>query len=857
MTSNNDMGLTKILEDALSGDAVLRNKAEVDITQLADSNFGLFLLNLSMKISNEAVPKPIRQISATIIKNMITNQSYTPKWYALQPTEKSSIKNYILSTLASSDSDIRKAAGLSIAGICKVELPRKEWIEIFEILIGTSVNNVLSVQLSSVITLGYIIQEISPENLTEMQVARILDCFYTLLNTQGLNEELVYQTLIAVENLLSFISSLIKEKEKRILFFNLIHKFITHQSSVIRNISLQIFLDIVRMYYDYLNDYYSSLIDFTTVIIEKDEVENALLAFEIWISFGTIESDRIEKKQIICHQICDKAYNKLLPLIYNNLVSDQFDCDEWTKQKAASYLLALLSKCCNFDLVQNVINYIGLYIENTDTNKKYSALLAFCAIVETVHHQNIAGIVKKSIELIVRCVTDQTPDSIKDMGSLILERITKYYGKEIIEDGPLFENLFRMFISSLTQYKRKIVIRFINSLHNLVRQVEYNENQSTNILSGYMNDILSQLLNLAFTKNAYNSEYNLAVGSFYLIGSVVEKGAKDVQVLLTTFYNNVVLSYESTMDDTKYPNEEMQLNYQGYIATILCSFLMVCKIDNQSIFKLYNLVIETFRKKQRIYSEGLMLVGTIINIVGEVFINRLHEFMPFLLKGLESYKEVDLLKSSINTLCNLILTLSGKLSQELIDRIISIIFRILTDSDINKTIKPFAFNVLSDLIYSNPQAITPYYSNIMQILGVALQAAKITPQYCDDMELYEYIINLREHIVESITCVFYSVKESNNTTNFKSLVQQVMDFINKINKKEENPSYCLVKDSLGLIGDLCEHYGKEMKGYLDTQVIRDMIDKLRGKVPSEENQGIIEDMIKYTEKNVTNVLSSN
>ena len=100
MTSNNDMGLTKILEDALSGDAVLRNKAEVDITQLADSNFGLFLLNLSMKISNEAVPKPIRQISATIIKNMITNQSYTPKWYALQPTEKSSIKNYILSTLS-------------------------------------------------------------------------------------------------------------------------------------------------------------------------------------------------------------------------------------------------------------------------------------------------------------------------------------------------------------------------------------------------------------------------------------------------------------------------------------------------------------------------------------------------------------------------------------------------------------------------------------------------------------------------------------------------------------------------------------------------------------------------------------
>ena len=51
----------------------------------------------------------------------------------------------------------------------------------------------------------------------------------------------------------------------------------------------------------------------------------------------------------------------------------------------------------------------------------------------------------------------------------------------------------------------------------------------------------------------------------------------------------------------------------------------------------------------------------------------------------------------------------------------------------------------------------------------------------------------------------------------------------KINRKEENPSYCLVKDSLGLVGDLCEHYGREMKGYLDTQIIRDMIDKLEEK----------------------------
>ena len=84
MTTNNDTTLITILQDALSGDKSLRDKAEADITRLADENFGLFLLNLSIQISNEEVPKTLRQISATIIKNMITKTQYTNQWNKLE-----------------------------------------------------------------------------------------------------------------------------------------------------------------------------------------------------------------------------------------------------------------------------------------------------------------------------------------------------------------------------------------------------------------------------------------------------------------------------------------------------------------------------------------------------------------------------------------------------------------------------------------------------------------------------------------------------------------------------------------------------------------------------------------------------
>ena len=61
-----------------------------------------------------------------------------------------------MSTLASNDIDIRKGTGLVISFICKYELPKKLWINIFDILIGTSNNENIYIQLSSIITLGYI-----------------------------------------------------------------------------------------------------------------------------------------------------------------------------------------------------------------------------------------------------------------------------------------------------------------------------------------------------------------------------------------------------------------------------------------------------------------------------------------------------------------------------------------------------------------------------------------------------------------------------------------------------------------------------------------------------------------------------
>jgi hypothetical protein len=111
------MDLRSILAECLSPDSVKREQAEYNLDLVASQDFGSFLYNLSSELSEENVQKPIRQIAATVIKNMIV---YSPKylghWEKLDNNVKGSIKERVLSTLASKEKDIRKAAALAVAG---------------------------------------------------------------------------------------------------------------------------------------------------------------------------------------------------------------------------------------------------------------------------------------------------------------------------------------------------------------------------------------------------------------------------------------------------------------------------------------------------------------------------------------------------------------------------------------------------------------------------------------------------------------------------------------------------------------------------------------------------------------------
>lgn len=841
MTQSND--LTIILQNILNFDTQIRQSAESQIRKLALDDFGQFILNLSIKLSNDNTETNIRLLCATLIKNLINDNIYINEWITMNKELKENIKQQILATLAVCNDSIRKSASLAIAGICKVDLPNKEWNAIFDILIGTCSNDNLTIQLTSVTTLGNIFEEITSNDISHSDILKILNGFFVIFNNTTADIKLIEETLKTIYHFTHLLLQVIQNEEQRKLLLDLLIKYILHPNHYLREWTIKIFMKLLRHYYDYFYSYINNVIDFSYEIMSKDNIlKNVIYCYEIWGDIGLIEITRstIMKGNTKSKHYCQLASGKLLPVILSHLVTDEYnDEDEWNKSKASSCLLGILSQCCDQNLLNKVLEYIGKYINSSNSNEKYAAILAFNSIVETSHKDIMLPRVIKSLSLIILNIEDkEAPICIKKISALTITKIIEYYGDYIWKEESIFEELLMKMIEILFNQSNSIIVILCNGIHYLVKAIDNTKDQSTNILSKYMNVILSRLFTLAFDKRSYNSIDNLALSCFFSMGSIIEKAALDTVVIIQLFFKQLLIEFENRLNSSLYPSTEKRYDYQQYIASLLSSCMLSTAIDDEYTTKCFNLIIESFNQRNCIYEEGISAIGSIAISMKEKFESLMTIFVPFLFVGLKSVNEAPLCTFSIYTMSDVIQSIRGLFSIY-VHETLTIITHILSNPNLEKTIKLYSFNIVSDIYCFCTNEALAYFDTIMSLIGSAMQAAMIIPDTNEEIELCEYVVKLRIHLLETLSFIYTSINDCNKTKEFYPYVQPIVNFIFRINSDDIASDDDLIKYSLGLIGDFCINYNSNMKPMLRLNIIEEMINKL-----SKSNSGLSNDEIK-------------
>ena len=168
-----------------------------------------------------------------------------------------------------------------------------------------------------------------------------------------------------------------------------------------------------------------------------------------------------------------------------------------------------------------------------------------------------------------------------------------------------------------------------------------------------------------------------------------------------------------------------------------------------------------------------------------------------------------------------------------INEFFPLIMKILSDNTIDRNLKPICFNIISDIYLSCPNEAFKYFQEVMKLLGEAIQATQVKLDENDEKENLEHFIDLREHILETLNCVYYAVREINKTKEFIPYVVCIVNYINFISN-DFTDSLDIIKDGLFLLADFCDAYGNDIKSILDIENIKTMIkkiekDKIEGK----------------------------
>jgi importin subunit beta-1 len=571
----------------------------------------------------------------------------------------------------------------------------------------------------------------------------------------------------------------------------MIFKFISSNNIKLRTLSIQCLLEVGRQFYDFIEDQIDNISPTIKYLMINDEESCSILAYEFWCSIGDIEIARKTSKGYTCRNICNKVYRDLLEVIFKHLSQGNVNSDDsWNLPKAASTLLSILSQCCDYNLINEVIGFIGNNINQNNTLAKEASILAFGSILDTVHKECMAGLVINSIETLMNFLLDKnSPSSLKDATAWTLEKIADLYGDEFAKHGDLFDKLIYSITELLTNSSKRITCHLCKCIHYFSEHFRPIDGQVSSIFSKHVKSLLDIFLKLAFTPKSYDSDNNVAMNCFYVIGSIVENSAPDNKFIISSFFGYLVEAFKSTFIPSNFADNKMRYDYQAYIAASMepCLITGYLELNFENAKELLSYIITTFKERGCVYEEGLMAASAIAIAIGAEFEPLVKEFGSYVIYALNSISDTSLCKTAIHSISDLIRSIGPHFSPYL-EQIIPIILSILSNTEADKILKPHSFNVISDIFITCRDTAFLYFDNIMGLIGSALEAATLIPEDKEDSENIEYFEQLREHIIECLTCIFQTVKDLKKEENFKSFVPCIVNFINRINSNEYNPT---------------------------------------------------------------------
>lgn len=769
------------------------------------------------------------QLKNTLVaKDAAHRKHLAQRWLNIQPDVRMKIKQMLCEILKSQHKRIRSTAALVIGQIARVEInaPENLWKDLVPMLVNSIKTGNAALRQSSFETLGYVCEE-CPKAL-QQHSNEVLTAIHSGMRPEETNNEIKHEATKALANALEFIKGNMDKPEDRRVIMGMVFDSLKCPEHKVREAAYQCLIQLAVSYYQYLGECIGVVFELTKHALQHENDELKPYAIEIWCSICEEEMEIMEEieeakskhqtpKQT-CQNIIQKAQNALLPLMLICLTKQQEDVDDDTVDAAkhAGLCISLISQTTRDSVVAPVVPFIHENIVSQDWRFKEAAILAFGCILEGPSVEVLKSMVEKAFPLLLGNMNDQVP-LVKDTTAWCIGQICKFVPETISPE--ILHRLMETMVRALDDVP-KIACNVAWAIHNLADVMEVSDESETTPLSPYLEGLLKQLLKVTQREDA--GDANLLSTTYEAINVLIRKAAKDRYDLIGKLLPVLMDKLRNCALNQGLTGEESERNNE--IQGLLCASVqtIVSKLGKTKRDQLMPVCDELMRillrvlqtKASTVHEDAIGAIGAVAQMAEKNFERYMREFMPYLVQGLKNIDEIYVCQTATGAVTEVAQALGTSIAP-FADQLMQCLLDNLQSADVERTSKPQIVATIADIALQLGPAFDRYLFVVMSMLISASQAK------CDDSQDYEtqeYILLLREAVLEAFTGIVTSLGDK--VMNFAQYLQSdpskpqlrfasVCGFLDLLSM-EQSRDDSILRLCCGLIGDVARYLGKNV-----------------------------------------------
>lgn len=206
--------------------------------------------------------------------NLIQEERFENIWINQQDLVKEQIKQALVASLVNPSSVVRSGISQCIAAIAKIELPRKQWMDLIHTMASNATHTNPIVRQASLQTLSYISDDVDADDITPDQKNQIVLAMTSNIIPNSEDEQVKKCNHLGIKGLFSaipYLSQNFKVQAERDFIMAKIFEILHDKDEDVRVTAMQTLVEIGRQEYESVEYYLQQICEVTYNAVKNDE----------------------------------------------------------------------------------------------------------------------------------------------------------------------------------------------------------------------------------------------------------------------------------------------------------------------------------------------------------------------------------------------------------------------------------------------------------------------------------------------------------------------------------------------------------------------------------------------------------